>query len=471
MIRTFLLALALAQTQTPAQIVDQITGLLQQLKVALASSQITTSAQLTAACTSGGAFTLAPATFTVNCVAAKPLTLTGPREAVLVPADPLSPVLAVPTAAASGSRFSGFTIRNGAADRTVAVVGLSSATSADAQPSHVTLTDLAFEAGPNGGHRAIELHGADLIATFNRITNFWEKGRDSQGIYALNGPGPYTIDDNYIEASGEGILVGGDSIKIPNLVPANISIRRNHVVKLDAWRKGSGLPGDGAVVKNQVEIKASEHVTIEGNLLENVYGAQGQDGTPIVLTVRDQKGDNPWVVVDDVTVRGNTVKRCTGFAVSILGSDNNFPTRQTQTVTIEGNDFEDCPSGMRIIAGVARLLTVRRNSFLGITGNFLSYDDWRGAAAVKTPLVWTENVIRSGAYGITAATTGPGIATLNLWSPGATFTGNVIEATSLTQLPPRTIAYPPGNTVVPPGGLEALLDPVTHRLRSGLAGY
>ena len=51
-----------------------------------------------------------------------------------------------------------------------------------------------------------------------------------------NGPGPWTVENNYLEAAGENILVGGASPKIPNLIPADLIFRYNHLFKPVAWR-------------------------------------------------------------------------------------------------------------------------------------------------------------------------------------------------------------------------------------------
>ncbi len=51
-----------------------------------------------------------------------------------------------------------------------------------------------------------------------------------------NGPGPWTVENNYLEASGENILIGGASPKIPNLVPADLTFRHNHLFKPLSWR-------------------------------------------------------------------------------------------------------------------------------------------------------------------------------------------------------------------------------------------
>ena len=60
-------------------------------------------------------------------------------------------------------------------------------------------------------------------------------GLDTQAICGWNGPGPYTITNNYLEAAGENILFGGADPSIPNLVPSNITVTGNYLTKQLAW--------------------------------------------------------------------------------------------------------------------------------------------------------------------------------------------------------------------------------------------
>ena len=59
---------------------------------------------------------------------------------------------------------------------------------------------------------------------------------DSQAISGTGGPGPYRILNNHLEAAGENIMFGGEDPHITNLVPSDIEIRGNYLVKDLAWR-------------------------------------------------------------------------------------------------------------------------------------------------------------------------------------------------------------------------------------------
>lgn len=461
--KTFLLAILLIlqapSPQSPQQLVEQLQTLLQQLKTALPPAEVTVAdgTALTTALTTGGPIKLAPATtFTGNFTVGKATTLIGDRTSLLVPADKFTPPL---TVTASDVTLRGFTVRNGAPDRETVVVGDVNATTAAAQPSRVTLDSLSIEAGLTGGHRAISLHGAFLTVTNSRVTGYWEAGRDSQAIWIHDGPGPYTVTDNYLEASGEIILTGGASLKIPNVVPTDVVIARNIGYKPDTWRT------NGSTVKNCIEIKNGRRVLIEGNTCDGNWKS-GQDGNPIVLTVRNQNNDSPWVIVDEVTVRGNETRRCPdGFAVAILGFDNNYPSQQTHTITIEHNLFRDATNGFNIGNGVTDALIIRNNTLPAITNDLLKFSDTR-PTIVKSALTFTANAALSGQYGAAGSNMVVGLPSLQGYTTIVDFTGNVIEKTAA-----RAIAWPAGNTLVEPGALAALLDPKTFKLKTGTAGY
>jgi hypothetical protein len=56
-------------------------------------------------------------------------------------------------------------------------------------------------------------------------------GEDAQALVGTNGPGPFTIINNYLEGSTENVLFGGAAPMIPNIIPSDIEFRYNHVAK------------------------------------------------------------------------------------------------------------------------------------------------------------------------------------------------------------------------------------------------
>ncbi len=122
--------------------------------------------------------------------------------------------------------------------------------------------------------------------------------------------GPFLIQDNFLEASGEAVMFGGGAA---TLTPTDITITGNHFWKPWQWMPGNhpfvgGPDGHPFVVKNHLELKNAVRVLIEANLMENVWGGFSQTGYGILLTPKNQhtpRGSNvcPLCQVTDITVR------------------------------------------------------------------------------------------------------------------------------------------------------------------------
>ena len=89
-----------------------------------------------------------------------------------------------------------------------------------------------------GGRRGIALNGGAMAVVDSYLADFKEVGADSQAICGWNGPGPFKIVNNYLEAAGENVMFGGADPSVRNLVPSDIEIRRNTLTKPLTWRIG-----------------------------------------------------------------------------------------------------------------------------------------------------------------------------------------------------------------------------------------
>lgn len=123
--------------------------------------------------------------------------------------------------------------------------------------------------------------------------------------------GPFKIQNNFIEASGQGILFGGGAATFS---PSDIQIIGNHFFKPWQWMVGNapfvgGPNGNPFTVKNHVELKNAVRVLIDSNLMENNWGGFTETGFSVVLTPKNQhsvllnKNLCPMCQVTDVTVR------------------------------------------------------------------------------------------------------------------------------------------------------------------------
>jgi len=136
---------------------------------------------------------------------------------------------------------------------------------------------------------------------------------DAQTIGSTGGNnpgGPYKIENNFLESSGENILFGGGGA---TRTPSDIEIRRNCLFKPMIWKRGEpgfvgGASGHPFIVKNHFELKNAQRVLFEQNLLENVWGGFSQAGFSILLTPKNQNNHCPSCMVTDVTIRYNKIK-------------------------------------------------------------------------------------------------------------------------------------------------------------------
>jgi hypothetical protein len=116
-------------------------------------------------------------------------------------------------------------------------LGSSSETVAANQPHHLLLDRLYIHGDSKlGSKRGIALNSADTSILSSYISDIKAQGLDSQAICGWNGPGPYLIENNFLEATGENVLFGGPNPAIQGLVPANITLRRNLISKNVRWQ-------------------------------------------------------------------------------------------------------------------------------------------------------------------------------------------------------------------------------------------
>jgi hypothetical protein len=87
-----------------------------------------------------------------------------------------------------------------------------------------------------GQKRCVALNAATVTIRDSHISDCKGVGNDTQAIGGWNGPGPYLIENNYLEAAGENVLFGGSDPTIPNLVADGIVVRGNLFSRPLAWR-------------------------------------------------------------------------------------------------------------------------------------------------------------------------------------------------------------------------------------------
>jgi len=285
--------------------------------------------------------------------------------------------------------------------------------------------------------RAVAINSASTAIIDSHISEVHEAGADSQAICGWNGPGPFKIVNNYLEASGENVMFGGADPHVQNLVPSDIEFRGNYCAKPVAWmRQDPSYKGKHWSVKNLFELKNARRALIDGNFFENNW-VDGQSGFAILFTVRNQEGTAPWSVVEDVAFTNNIVRH-TAAGINFLGKDDNYPSERVKRVWIANNLFDDV--GGKRWGNNGRFLQIADTEDVVIdhntifhTGNVIT-----AYGAVNKGFVFTNNIVPHNEYGVMGDGASIGNSTLDRYFPGRVFRKNVIAGG-------RNSAYPADN--------------------------
>jgi len=291
-----------------------------------------------------------------------------------------------------------------------------------------------------GQKRGIALNSAATTIRDSHISGIKAVGQDSQAIANWNGPGPYTITNNYLEAASENIIFGGDDPKIANLIASDITITRNHFSKQLSWRT------ENINVKNLLELKNAQRVVINGNLLEYNWLA-AQVGYAIVLTPRNQYGGAPWTVVRDVQFTNNHVRHV-GSGINILGHDYTFPSQETTNILIRNNVFDDVSSANW--GGYGRFMQINGGIDITVDHNTVIQDGLSAVYADTNPttrFTLTNNIMPDYSWCIMGANTGPGNSTVGYYFPSSTILKGIFAGAPASTYPAGNF-YPPSLAAV-----------------------
>jgi PKD repeat protein len=134
----------------------------------------------------------------------------------------------------------------------IALGNNTSQTSTSLAPYAITLDRLYIHGdAARGQKRCLSLDSASTNILNSYFLHCKHFTSDAQAIGGFNGPGPFKIDNNYLEASTENVMFGGSDPKIPNLVPSDITITRNLLTKPLAWRNAIlSAPGSPRVASS-----------------------------------------------------------------------------------------------------------------------------------------------------------------------------------------------------------------------------
>jgi carbohydrate binding protein with CBM6 domain len=293
-----------------------------------------------------------------------------------------------------------------------------------------------------GQRRGLALNSGKAYVVNSHFSDFKGINQDTQAINGWNGPGPFLIENNHLEAAGENVMFGGTDPSIPNLVPTDITIRKNLFTQPTAWMTKTWT------VKNLLEFKNARNVLVEGNIIENNW-ASGQQGYSILFTPRNQSGTAPSTVVRDVVVQNNVIRHVAA-AFNVNGYDNLALSQQTQNIAIRNNLLYDvntkwatpnnpAPGRLAIVGGGPKNITFDHNTVdnNGSSTIFI----YGGYTLTGTTIVGfevTNNLLRDNNYGIYGDRYGEGLAALKAYSPNGVVLRNTLAGGSAK-------VYPTGN--------------------------
>ena len=272
---------------------------------------------------------------------------------------------------------------------------------------------------------------------------------DSQAILTFNGPGPYLIDNNYLEGTSQCVMFGGDDCYSIDFLPSDIVFSNNLCTKRLAWNPydpsydniSNGGVGWKNSIKNAFEIKNAKRVWLHNNVFENVwYNTAGQSATGVVFTVRNQGGSNPYAQISDILFENNTIQHV-GVGLRITGEDDNHVSAQTQRVIIRNNVFRDLNSvyiggsnPFALMASTSTLpildLVIDNNITLfgpdPTTSHGAAFFYLNGTNPCCQNFLLKNNIFEHGQYGLAGTSLSAGLPSLLHFTNGFTMVGNVI---------------------------------------------
>jgi hypothetical protein len=289
-----------------------------------------------------------------------------------------------------------------------------------------------------GQKRGIALNSAATDITGSHIDDIKGVGFDTQAICGWNGPGPFRIENNHLEAAGEVLLLGGSTPGIRELVPSDVVFTRNYVGRPVAWTN------ENWTVKNLLELKNARRVMISNNLFEHNW-VSAQAGYAILFTPRGEHGTAAWATVEDVTFRQNIV-RDVAAGINILGHDDGGPSGLARRIRISENLFYGFDrekwkgNGFFLLMSLGPTdIAVEKNTVLQ-RGNIIEASGRSAGAPITIErFVFRDNIVlNNSGFGIHGQGRGFGNDTLNAYFPDAEIDHNVFAGA-------RASLYPPGN--------------------------
>lgn len=264
-------------------------------------------------------------------------------------------------------------------------------TSASMAPHDIVLDRVYIHGHPvQGQKRCVALNSASTAIVNSYIADCNHFLSDAQAIAAFNAPGPLRIENNYLEAGTENIMIGGADPRTPDLVPSDITIRRNHIAKKVAWRnpimKPPASPRATASSASGVLSSGTHYFRVEAMLISGGTWAHSAPSAEVSVTLSDsQKAATvSWAAVPGASRYRVYHGRSAGGETTYLET-NGAPT----TLTYTGNGQQSGkPHAKGTLWNVKNLIELKNAQRVLIEGNLIEYV-WKasqtGYAILLTP--------------------------------------------------------------------------------------
>jgi hypothetical protein len=283
--------------------------------------------------------------------------------------------------------------------------------------------------------RGVALNSASTSLINSYVSGMKSAGVDAQAAAGWNGPGPFLIENNYLEAAGENVLFGGAQPATPGLVPSDITIRGNHIYKPLAWRQGEPAWDKSAwTVKNLLELKSARRATITGNVLENSW-PDAQTGWAVIFNVFGD--DSTPDAIEDVTFSSNVIRNAAN-GLNLRGMEPTNARPRMRRVTLSDNLIDNVGAfggegkAFQVLNGTESIV-IDHNTVRGRVRAALILEALPGQT--HAGLAFTNNLTAHGDYGVFASGGAVGTAALEQFSRRWKFAGNVIAGADARRYP------------------------------------
>lgn len=146
--------------------------------------------------------------------------------------------------------------------------------------------------------RGFALNGTRMAVVNSYVSEFHGIGQEAQAVAAYVSPGPMQIVNNYLEAAGENLILGGAYVPLPGVVQRDVEIRNNYFRKPLKWMKSiipapegvkAAAAAGGELTAGRTYYYSVASIGTEGYLMEPGVGHSGRAQESAVRTNGGQR--------------------------------------------------------------------------------------------------------------------------------------------------------------------------------------